>query len=193
MVSLVIGKSGSGKTYFIKNELLNNVKNFIVFDVNGEYETDYIVESHSDFIKNISVKGSIALRYDVFEEYFDTLNFLYRNTNNFNLVIDELGLYVNTKKDNEDLRNMIILHRHKKIDLLVATQSPHLVTNFLVAQTSKYFIFHLSPMFAEKLAEKIDLSDEDIGKINNLKVGEHLKIFSNMNKKINTAETPVDE
>lgn len=176
-VFTILGKSGYGKSFFIKNSIIPKLNHYIVFDTQKEYtDFGYCIKNLNGFI-NLEC-DKIICQFEDHDEYYLLLAYISENMRNVNLIIDELGLFVSSRQDNVYLNNLILTHRHKDINIWVATQSPRFISTIILTQSRVIFCFRLKKAEIENLNKKISLLPEEMEKIESLEIGEKI-VFEN--------------
>ena len=150
-IIIVIGKKGSGKSYFVKNELLPKMKPFIVVDHLSEYgnpDSDNsrirvpIYNSIDDFMIDIE-KGELKSCITRFDNDPDN-EFLFElcfELSNHTLVVEEISKFCNPHYISEHLQKIFRYGRHKKINVVGVTQRPHDLNKIVSSQADYWIIF----------------------------------------------------
>jgi hypothetical protein len=92
MVSICIGKQGTGKTTFTKQMLEINPLPVVIYDVNQEY-TEFYNEPFIDFVGFMDKIKELKSHY---------------------IIIEEATIFFSPKARTEDLINLMVRHRHMK-------------------------------------------------------------------------------
>ena len=174
-VYTILGKSGYGKSYFIKHEILPSLEHYIIFDTQKEYTDFGYVVTKLDDLKFLECK-KIVIQFKEHEQYFSFLWYVNKYMENINLVIDELGLFVTSRNDDQNLNEIILTHRHKNINLWLATQSPRFISTIILTQSKTVYCFRLKKAEISNLDKKLSLNDDEKELIENLDVGDKIII-----------------
>lgn len=129
----IIGSRGMGKTHYIKTEILPNVKNFLIYDLYGEY-TEY------KYIKDIKENGRILSDFEHLKNNITKIR-------NKNFIFEDSTIFLNANLG-RDIKNILVSCRHYNNNLFFLFHSLSRVPNFLIEQTDYFILF--------KTQEKLD-------------------------------------
>lgn len=143
-IFVIVGGRGSGKTYFLENNL-NLLKN-----------------------KTIVIELFFTDRYKNFKKilFQDFLNSNIENYKNLNLIIDDASQLVNSQPI-ELIKKIIISSKQLNTDVFFCFHSFNFIPNFLYYLTDYYIIFKTNDN--EINLKNTPLKDEIIKKINSVK------------------------
>ena len=142
-IILVLGKKGSGKSFFVKNVLLKKLKRPVfIIDPLAEYPG-----------KRMGLSGIVAAlrrrkippvinfisRTDEEEERFFKIIF---RLGNCTLIIEEADLYCNPQFIPSSLANLLKRGRHRGIDMVFITRRPAEINRLISAQTNTIISFY---------------------------------------------------
>jgi len=126
MIAFVVGKKGSGKTYYTQDFLKHARKPFIVIDSMMEYEVDSRFDSVENLIATLQEKGStklgnIGLTLSTAEEAHEFFAWAW-HLNPHILVVEEFHQYTTPWAMPPALQRLFRMGRHKGIDIIGVTQ-----------------------------------------------------------------------
>lgn len=152
----VCGKTGSGKSYLVKNLIIPQLNNAIVYDFKHEIELPGydIFTKIADFKKYPNRNRVIYRPADATNEEFDRLckQAFYRG--NTTLVLDEIAFHTSAGKICRYHDMIMRLGRSKGIGIINCTQRPRGVHNNIISQCNHFFMFNQTQKTdQEKLAE----------------------------------------
>lgn len=178
-VNIIVGKTGSGKSYFVKkniNELLKT-NNIIIFDVLNEYfnSNAKIITDYYSFLvtlKENKKKIFFIVKTSNIEEINKITSFIFKYLSNLLLIFEETQIYLN-----QSIYDFVNYGRHKNIRLiLIARRGTELKTHilalvekvFIFKTTSDYDLIYYSRMFG--------INKQEIERVKNFEVGEYIEI-----------------
>ena len=139
----------SGKSYYIKHNLLKKYQNKIIFDFEDEYSSYGIkVTSPYEAINLLHTKTlaqvnySIVLAFNHVSDYYIFLQGL-DNYRDFTVVLDESYRLMATNRENEIMLNFYAAGRHRNICLIAASQRPAQISKLVTSQSNKIIFFRL--------------------------------------------------
>lgn len=172
-IILVLGRKGSGKSYFVKQGL-KNFNNLIIIDTLAEYEgvIIYDVQDFIDFIKSQPKNFQIVLR-DLNDEKIDTYLSLLAELENITIVCEEVDYYFTGINPNMNLLKIIKYGRHKGINVVGISRRPFEVSPFLRSQADLVITFEQKePRDIEALQKRFGKVDFNLGKYKYLAIGD---------------------
>ena len=124
----VCGKTGYGKSYFVKTQIIPLPKRCIVFDINGEYENEKFIEianldDYADFIEEHcedDVLRVIARLHN--QEEYEYAFELADLATNCTIVIEEISNFASPHNYSETLERLIRFGRHQSTSLIAISQ-----------------------------------------------------------------------
>jgi len=144
----VCGKTGSGKSYFIKNEFLPRIERFIFYDPKHQHDdiNGVLVTNPAD-LQNAINEGHRAIVYRPFlvndDEWNEICRIIYL-TGNIWLIADEISYHVDSNKMTAWHKVLMTTGRTRGIGVLNCSQKPqHTVHNIILSETEHYFCFFL--------------------------------------------------
>ena len=176
-IYIILGIKGTGKTYFVKTSLIHELqKPIFILDPLFEYPGELL--NFKEFIslcKNKNFKKNI---YNLmFENDYEELKFfeLIFYVGNCSIIIEEADIYQSPQWIEPEISNLIKRGRHKNISLVFITRRPRELNRIVSSQADIIYTFQQrEPGDLEWL--KKWAGNVDIQKIQNLKVGEYIKI-----------------
>jgi DNA helicase HerA-like ATPase len=128
----VLGYTGTGKSWYIKNNLLHNIKTKIIFfDIENEYHGK--ITSPKTFLKDVQENDYIR----IVENDLNIINFYYdkifKFIRNVTVVIDEAHRQGGEEhKLTTELKDLITAGRKRGIRLITASQTPSLISKVIL-------------------------------------------------------------
>ena len=128
----ILGYTGTGKSWYIKNNLISKIKNKIIFfDIENEYGGK--ITTPKTFLEDIQ-------KYDyvrIIENNIDILNYYYKkifdNIRNVTVVIDEAHRQGGEEfKLIPGLKDLITGGRKRGIQIITASQTPSLISKVIL-------------------------------------------------------------
>lgn len=176
MINVVIGQTGSGKSYFVKKQLQDIKKNLTIFDFEAEYKLkkSKFISHYSEFLENQFDHNTI-LRYLYFDDYYKTMEYL-RHCKNYIFVIEELNKIADSRKFPDSLKDITLTHRHRNAVVYLITQSPTCIPTLQLTNATHIFLFKLERAELENLKRKIFISELQIETVSRLKQGQFLTL-----------------
>lgn len=158
--ALVVGASGTGKTYAL-TKLLNN---------NDDFDFIYIISnseiSLDEYIKNLKVKAKVIKLKGYFNQYSDDLNIIFNeliqiSNKNFDyhpkfLIIIDDALNPSKDRSNLGISDLLCNGRKRKISLVYLCQSPkYIIGSDWIDNVSLLLLFNLGGGISrQKLIDK---------------------------------------
>lgn len=141
----VSGRTGSGKSVLIKNLLLPDLGNVVIYDYKHEINIPgYVIfNSIADFKRHPNQPFIIYRTQSGSNEEFDALckQCFYRGNNT--LVLDEIAQHCNGGQIQPHHDIIMRLGRSKGVGIINCTQRPRGVHNNILSQSEHFFIFDL--------------------------------------------------
>jgi hypothetical protein len=146
-IKLVLGKTGSGKSSFVKKELIRNIERLIIIDALSEYENGIIFTNVDTLIEYI-IDNKIN-QHDNFkficrftdDKDIELLFLLVFELSNLTLLVEECEIYVSPNSKSSNFLKLVRYGRHKNISIIgVARRSTELSLTFR-SQTDTIFSF----------------------------------------------------
>ena len=128
----VLGYTGTGKSWFIKNNLIHKIKTKIIFfDIENEYHGK--ITTPKTFLEDITKNDYVR----IIESNLDILNFYYKkifdNIRNITVVIDEAHRQGGEEhKLISGLKDLITGGRKRGIQIITASQTPSLISKVIL-------------------------------------------------------------
>ncbi|MCX7698999.1 MAG: hypothetical protein N2114_05990 [Candidatus Goldbacteria bacterium] len=177
----IFGKKGTGKTTYIKNNILNfsEYKRILIIDILDEYTILKINKIYeiNKFIKNYDF--SIRIIPENEEEYNFICEYIF-NTENITVVFEEAAFY----PVNEYILKLVRFGRHKKINQIYITQRPYDINRNITAMADEFIIFNTTEPRDLDFFKKI-LPPIAVEKIKTLPKYHYLKYSPSIGYKIN--------
>ena len=152
----VCGRTGSGKSYLVKNLLIPRMTNYVIYDYKHEIEIPgaVIFNRIEDFRRQPNQHAIIYRTRSGTDEEFDALckQVFYRGNNT--LVLDETAYHCDTSKIMRHHGLIMQLGRSKGVGIINCTQRPRAIHNNVISQCEHFFTFDLIQQTdRKKLAE----------------------------------------
>lgn len=116
---LVIGATGAGKTYTVKNDIIPKTKNLLAFDLYGDEYNE--LETITNIRKYKGGKCRIVLDKKQFETKTDLVNdiikYMSDSMNNFTFVFEDATTFLDSRRNNI-VKDLLIGKRHTKINFV---------------------------------------------------------------------------
>lgn len=139
-IVLVLGRKGSGKTFYVKNKLLPLLNRYIVIDILNEYD-GYCV---TDFLQLMDAvdqgKQKIICK---FEDDLDTafaFEFIWE-LRNITLVLEEIDLHADSRSIDPILEKLIKYGRHHNLNLIGICRRPYELNTIFRSQADSLVTF----------------------------------------------------
>jgi len=141
-VILVLGKRGSGKTYFTKTVILKRIRRPIfIFDPLGEYPgTKLNLKQIIAYIRKRKLPAIINFFSESDQEEEAFYRLIYK-LGNCSLVMEEADIYTNPQYISPGLANLLKRGRHKNIDMVFITRRPAEINRLVSAQATTIISF----------------------------------------------------
>ncbi len=169
IITLVMGKRGSGKTYLVKT-LCRQYLRLFIYDPQGEYTDGVIVDDLAElrdvWLKVYRKNFRIVYRPVDAELEFEPVCKLVWECQNLAFVIEEVQSFCNPQSICYDFKAIVAKGRHRDIELIGVTQRPAEISKLLTSQAkqmmifrvtdpndTKYFTATFGPEFTEKLEQ----------------------------------------
>ena len=198
IIITVLGKKGSGKSYFVKKELIKLFPKIIIIDPLDEYNYfyNYSLKEIISVIQANYKKNKYRVVYRPLDENEDLFfKFIY-SLESITLIIEEVDGYSNNKKTDVYLEKLFKYGRHKNINLICISRRPAEIGRLLTAQSDiiisfrqtekrdidyfRYFTDNPEQLKNLKIGEfKVLLGENELKKLMNKK---HAKIGKNTKK-----------
>lgn len=178
-VNIVLGKTGSGKSYFTKTKIIPAIKsNIIIFDIMNEYFfndfmtcNDYY--SFLNLLKRKKTKYKIIVKTSDVNEIFYIQNFIFKYLRDVYLILEESKIYLN-----QNIYNYINYGRHKNIGLVLIGRRGTEFRSEILSLVEKVFIFKTTSLYDIYYYKKIfGLNDTDLEQLKNLETGQYLEFI----------------
>ncbi len=176
-INIVLGKTGAGKSYFVKNKIIPNIKgNLIIFDVMNEYfyNNFLICNDYYSFLNLLKWKKrhfKIIVKTSNINEIFNIQSFIFKYLKDITIILEEAFIYLNN-----NIYDFINFGRHKNICLVLIGRRGSEFRSEILALTEKIFIFKTTSFYDIIYYKKIfGLNDTDLEKLKNLETGQYLE------------------
>jgi hypothetical protein len=162
-IDLILGKTGSGKSSFVKKELIPYRKRLVIIDALSEYENGVIFYNIDNFIEYI-----IENKVNHFEEFkyicrftddqeIELLFQVVFELSNLTLLVEECEIYVSPNAKSSNFLKIVRYGRHKNISVIgVARRSTELSLTFR-SQTDSIISFKQTDTNDLKKMEELGL------------------------------------
>ena len=150
----VLGRKGTGKSFFVKNQLLSKFRRKIILDSQDEYNTGVKIYNVKDTIKYLELNYekpdfNIIFKMSEFREYFEDIEKLFKAVwlvGDLTIVVEEANIFCNPYFISPALNILLLRGRHKNINQLYISQRPANVHKNLLGQSDVLFLFQ-NPLF----------------------------------------------
>ncbi len=129
---LIVGQPASGKTTFAKNNILNNLKNYYVYDVYN-YEYKNLEEVHP-----LKYTGGRA-KYTGEDEQL-VLNSL-QNFRNTAFVMEDATIFLDNHKKSKEFKKVVYGRRHTNLLIVLIFHAMNRIPKWLFEQTNTLVLF----------------------------------------------------
>lgn len=166
-VTLILGKRGSGKSFFLK-KILSAERRFLVYDTLGEYSDGVVFTEFEDlgrFWKD-HIFGQFRLVYQPLrpqEEFEKVCNLVYI-CGGMVFAAEEIDTFCRPNEISLEFANVIQRGRHKAIDFYGISQRPYGINRIISSQAKRIITFqqseprdldYLSMYIGKELSEKV--------------------------------------
>ncbi len=142
----VTGRTGSGKSVLMKQLLIPNLANYVIYDYKHEITMPdaVIFQRISDFRKHPNEPAVIYRPGTGSDAEFDQLckQVFYRGHNT--LILDEIASHMTSLKICQWHDTIMRLGRSKGVGIINCTQRPRICHNNVISQCEHFFIFKLT-------------------------------------------------
>ncbi len=145
---LIIGRTGSGKTFFVKNWLLPHYDKYVFWDVkheNKDARQDITLNTPKELEQNIKSYNKILYQptHSAEEDFDDVCEIIFHN-GDFTLYVDEASI-ISTATKITYWHNMIMTQgRSYNVGIINATQRPRIIHNTMISEAEHIFSFNLN-------------------------------------------------
>ena len=182
---LNIGATGSGKTYFVKTEVIPKAKNIIVFDLYGDEYADlsemYVISSVKQF-----KGGKARLVHDkkVYQTKTDLVNETLTNLLNFTdctFVFEDATMFLDSKRNNI-VKDLLISKRHYNMSYVWLFHTLSEIPPYIF-KASNGVILHRTADLQQAILNKFKGNGKIINAYLNIEKSDDIRkaIFINMN------------
>ena len=151
MISVVLGRRGMGKTFYVKSKIMQWDR-ILIFDTMSEYSNTYFdqVYGQRGFVDYWRRRRGAARFRLIFRDagqiapIFDALCQWVYEVGNMAFVVEELSFFAGASFAPEPLATIIRCGRHRNIDLIATAQRAADVPKVLIALANQAVIFNQS-------------------------------------------------
>ena len=147
IITLVMGKRGSGKSYLVK-QWCRQYERLLIYDPQGEYIDGVIIDDISElknfWIKVYRKKFRIIYRPIDAENEFEPICKLVWECHNITFIVEEVQSFCNPQSICYDFKALISKGRHRDIELIGVTQRPAEISKLLTSQAKRMCIFNVT-------------------------------------------------
>jgi adenylate kinase family enzyme len=155
---LVLGESGSGKTYLAKHIVPNFPRHIIVSPYHGEWQGE----------KNVIYTVNASETYRAIEKALKAGNVF--------IVVDDADLFLENYLDDDNIRLLLIGSRHFGVGYLMISRRTQDVPKLLLKQANKVFIFQ-TDLDRDLEIIKNNFGEENANTVKNLNRATHEFLF----------------
>lgn len=146
----ICGKTGSGKTFFVKNKLWPRFKKKIFHD--PKIENADLLDTHSlatnphELLKLLQM-GKSSILYqpaDLCKSDFNTVCEITYKWGNIVLLEDEASFYSDSHSIEKWHKEILVRGRTRNVGMVNLTQRPKEISNFLISESDHQFVFKLT-------------------------------------------------
>lgn len=152
----VTGRTGSGKSVLMKQLLIPQLANYVIYDYKHEIimPDSIIFEKMADFKLHPNEHAIIYQPQTGEDKEFDELCRQVFHRGNNTLVLDELDYHLSATKICKWHDTIMRLGRSKGVGIINCTQRPRICHNNVISQCEHFFMFKLiQPTDKKKMAE----------------------------------------
>lgn len=139
-IVLVLGRKGSGKSFYVKNTLLPLLKEYIVIDILDEYN-GYCVRDFLELMEAIEQgKKKIICKFtdDIDTAYAFELIW---ELHNITLVLEEIDMHADSRSIDPILEKLIKYGRHHNLNLIGVCRRPYELNAIFRSQADSVVTF----------------------------------------------------
>jgi DNA helicase HerA-like ATPase len=145
----IFGRTGSGKTFFVKNWLLPHYTNYIFWDVkheNRDIEHEVILNTPAELKDGITQYQKILYQPTniKLDKDFDAICEIIFKNKNTALYVDEASKISIPNRINPWHNTIITQGRTYNVGIINASQRPRIIHNTLISESEHLFIFSLN-------------------------------------------------
>ena len=148
----VTGRTGSGKSVLMKQLLIPNIANYVIYDYKHEITLpdSIIFNKITDFKLHPNESAIIYRPGTGSDEEFNQLcrQVFYRGNNT--LILDEIASHMTSTKICQWHDTIMRLGRSKRVGIINCTQRPRICHNNVISQCEHFFIFKLTQQTDKK-------------------------------------------
>lgn len=151
----VLGRTGYGKTFLIRERLLQHYKRLIIFDTMNDFKpepptTVIDVLTVANFEATINSlmdyeteDFTIRIAAKQLAVYCDILDIIVNNEfKGVTLILDEIDKFANPSSIEQSLYNLYNVGRHFEINIIAASRRPNQVHRIITSQSHLLVLFH---------------------------------------------------
>lgn len=142
-ILLVFGRTGSGKTFFVK-KIIDKLHRVIIIDKMYEYDGDIIFYNLNDlinwFLKNKPATFKIVCRFESDNDIENLFKFVWF-AKNLVLVVEESELYISPYQKQSEFLKLIRYGRHRSISIIAVARRVVELSNDVKANADKIITF----------------------------------------------------
>lgn len=178
---LILGQSGSGKTFEMIQRFKKVVRGIyldITADTNISTKPQTMIQSSIiyndvyDLLENLVYITSLSKfkliakleNVDDYEIFFEYL-WLSR-IRNFVLFVDEIHLFAPSKSISDYLKNIVVMGRHRNINLVLASQRPLMVNPVIRSQMTKITTFRQTEKRDLQILSELGFNPSQVSRLN---------------------------
>lgn len=150
-ISIIFGRTGSGKSYLTK-QLIKNMDRVIIIDSLNEYNEGIIVNNLKEFatffLQRPNIKRfKVIVRFhnnDLSKDLSDEFNILFDliyHIGNLTLVLEEAEIYISKRAEKTVFNNLIRFGRHSSISMIAIARRVTELSNNLKSQVNYFYSF----------------------------------------------------
>jgi len=147
-VTIILGKRGGGKSYYIKNSL-RDMPRFLIYDTMGEYSEygivfqdvpelcNYLQKYYQEDFKIIYQPLNPSTEFDYIADLVYSIGDTY-------FIVEECDTYCSSYNISPSFANIVQRGRHSNIDLWAVSQRPYRMNRTLSSQAKEIVSFQMT-------------------------------------------------
>lgn len=178
-IIFVVGKTGFGKSYFVKNRVAPFYPRLVIFDIKNEYHTfedfpiaqqftifedvevfrNYMLEHFNDNTLKIILRFSVTADNDLMNDYETSLEICFA-AENMTVIIEEISNFASPHYYTPLLEQLLRFGRHHNLSLVCTSQRVGDVGSLLLNNADYLCVFRLSDSNDIKRLQQLSYVDD---------------------------------
>lgn len=164
----IFGRTGSGKTFFVKNWLLPQYSNYVFYDFkheNDDVDHEIVINTPNQLKIDLDTYQKILYQptqTNIRKEFNSVCDIIFKHKNT-SLYVDESS-NISTPSSILPYHNIIMTQgRTYNVGVINAAQRPRIIHNTIISESEHLFVFSLNlETDVDKIKEQIGAAAEDI-------------------------------